>query len=146
MYVLPRGYVHRVTVSDTDIDMLEHVSNLVYPRWIQEGALAHCESLGFDFEAFKQTGGVFVLSRHEIDYLRPAFRGEDLEMRTYVATMSAVQSVRDSVIVRLSDDATLVKSRTIWCYVALENGKPMRIPEEMATRFGDPPRKLPSAV
>ena len=66
------------TVADEDIDILGHASNIAFVRWIQDATLAHSAAVGLGLEAYQRLGGVFVVVRHEIDYLRPALRGDAL--------------------------------------------------------------------
>jgi acyl-CoA thioester hydrolase len=143
MSELPRAYLYQLAVDDADVDVLGHASNLVYLRWVQEAALAHSEAVGLGFDDYKEKGGVFVVTRHEIDYLRPAFRGDALQVRTEVVSMSSAQSVRETEIARTSDASVLAKARTTWGYVGWGSGRPQRIPEDVSSRFGDPPRVLP---
>ncbi len=143
MLEAPHAYVHKLTVVDSDVDVLGHASNLVYLRWVQDAALAHSEAVGLGMNDYKELGGVFVVTRHEVDYLRPAFRGEALRVRTEVVSMSSAQSVRETAIVRESDDVVLAKARTTWGYVQLESLRPARIPENVSEKFGNVPRVLP---
>src|SRR4051812_31949898 len=71
-------------VGDEDIDMLGHASNIAYVRWVQDVAVAHSAAVGLDMEGYSQLGAVFVVRRHEIDYLRPVVRGDTLELRTWI--------------------------------------------------------------
>ena len=52
-----------------DIDELGHVSNLVYLRWVLEVALAHSRARGWDYAHYRALGAVFMVRRHEIDYV-----------------------------------------------------------------------------
>lgn len=130
-----------------DIDDLEHVSNLVYLRWVQDVATAHSEAAGYDFAAYQRLGAVFVVRRHEIDYLRSALLGDRIELRTWVESWKAATSVRVTSIVRLGgpDDASgqaaeveLARARTTWALVSTSNGRPVRIPPELREAFLTP--------
>ena len=65
----------------SDIDELGHVNNAVWVQWIQEVALAHWYSVA---DPAHQDAYIWVVVRHEIDYLRAAFDGETLTGRTWV--------------------------------------------------------------
>ena len=63
------------------IDELGHVNNAVWVQWIQEMvAVAHWHAVA---EAGHQDDYVWVVVRHEIDYLRAALEGETLTGRTW---------------------------------------------------------------
>jgi acyl-CoA thioester hydrolase len=132
---------HRVTVGESDLDELGHTNNIQYVRWLQDAAIAHSAHVGLTFERYVALGGVFVVRRHEIDYLRSALRGDELEVRTHVASVMAAKSERGYEIVRLGDETVVVRALTLWGYVDTTMGRPMRIPDEIYVAFGFEPRK-----
>lgn len=123
-------------VGDGDIDMLEHASNLAYVRWVQDVAVAHSEAVGLDFAAYRQLGAVFVVRRHEIDYLRPVLRGERLELRTWIATVFAAKCHRATDVIRVADGQTVARAVTTWGFIELATGRPRRIPDSVRAAFG----------
>ena len=132
---------HPVTVGEADLDELGHANNIGYLRWLQEAAVAHSSASGLGYQRYLELGGVFVVRRHEIDYLRPALRGDELEVRTHVASVMAAKSERRYEIVRLSDEVVLSRALTIWGFVDIRSGRPMRIPGEVYDAFGFERRK-----
>jgi acyl-CoA thioester hydrolase len=128
-------FAHTIEVMEADIDMLGHASNLAYLRWVQDVAIAHSEAVGLDFEAYKKLGGVFFIRRHEIDYLRPALRGDKLEVRTWVDSAAAAKTNRRTEVKRASDGKILAKASTVWGFVDITTGRPTRIPEFIRTVF-----------
>ena len=128
-------FVHQARVAPGDIDELGHASNLVYLRWLQEAALAHSTSLGFDQAAYLKMGQVWVVRRHEIVYLRPAFEGDELRVETRVTTMGAASSERRTRIVKIADGSALAEAVTDWAFVDIARGRPVRIPEQIRSRF-----------
>ena len=132
---------HRVTVGESDLDELGHTNNIQYVRWLQDAAIAHSAHVGLTWERYVALGGVFVVRRHEIDYLRSALRGDELEVRTHVASVMAAKSERRYEIVRLGDETVLVRALTLWGFVDTTMGRPMRIPDEIYVAFGFEPRK-----
>lgn len=130
-----------VDVSDDDIDMLEHASNIAYVRWVQDVALAHSDEVGFDFAAYQELGAVFVVRRHEIDYLRPVLRGDRLELRTWIDSAFAAKCKRATSIVKLTGDGReleVARAMTTWGFIELATGRPTRIPESVRVAFGRP--------
>ena len=77
-------------VAPSDVDDLHHASNIVYLRWVQEVAIAHSLAVGLGVEAYLLRGSAFVVTRHEIDYVRPALLDEELDLETRVVAMTAV--------------------------------------------------------
>ncbi len=138
------AYAITVTVTESSIDELGHASNIAYVRWIQDVAIAHSNAVGMDFAAYRQLGGVFVVRRHEIDYLRPVLRGDRIEVRTWIDSVMAAKCRRATEIV---DASARVVSRatTTWGYVEIASGRPVRIPDAIRNAFGMP-RALRGAV
>lgn len=133
-------------VADEDIDVLGHMSNIATVRWVQDVAVAHSEAVGLDFAGYRALGAVFVVRRHEIDYLRSALRGEALLVRTWVASAEAAKCVRATEIRRGGPEGeAIVKAATTWGFVDVQKGRPTRIPDSVRVAFGVAPRR-PSRV
>ena len=128
-----------LTVQDEDIDPLGHASNIAYLRWIQDVAVGHSAAIGLDFEAYCRMGAIFVVRRHEIDYLRPVLRGEALEARTWICAVMAAKCERATELTRVSDGAVVARARTIWGFVTQSSGRPTRIPDEVKAAFACTP-------
>ena len=125
-----------VTAQEPDIDNLNHVSNLVYLRWVLEAALSHSDSRGWDHAAYQELGAIWVVRRHEIDYMQSARLGDALSVTTWVPSFKRASCVRRTEILRESDGAQVLRAATTWAFVTMETGRPTRIPEVMHTTFG----------
>lgn len=128
-------YSHAVIVAADDIDELDHASNVVYVRWVQEAAIAHSTAVGLDLAAYRALGGVFVVHRHEIDYLRPAVLADRLAVDTRVVALGPATSERRTEILRARDGALLARARTRWAFLDLRRGRPSRIPDRVRACF-----------
>ncbi len=133
-------YSHIIEVTSDDIDALGHASNIAYVRWVQDVAVAHSEAVGFGYPQYQELGAVFVVRRHEVDYLRPALRGDRLEVRTWVASAQAAKCVRMTEVRSASDGVVLLKASTVWGFVDTVKGRPTRIPDSIRVAFLLPPR------
>ncbi|ACY15224.1 acyl-CoA thioesterase [Haliangium ochraceum] len=137
-------YEFELSPAAEDIDELEHVSNQVYLRWVLEAATEHSNSVGYDFATYKRLGTVFVVRRHEIDYLRSALLGDRVRVRTWIDSWKAASSIRLTEIVRVDEnqdgepsEVPLARARTVWALISLDSGRPQRIPPELAARFAE---------
>jgi acyl-CoA thioester hydrolase len=122
-----------ITASDADIDELDHVSNLVYLRWVLEAATAHSSAKGWGHPEYRKLGSVFIVRRHELDYLAPVLRGEHVIAETWVASWKGASCVRATEIKR--GEQVVLRAATTWAFVSLTSGRPQRIPEELVTAF-----------
>ncbi|MDP9000983.1 MAG: acyl-CoA thioesterase [Myxococcota bacterium] len=126
---------HELVVGADDIDMLGHASNIAFVRWIQDVALAHSAAVGFDFDAYQRLGAVFVVVRHEVDYMRPALRDDRLEARTWISNVMAAKCHRATEIARASNGQLLAKGVTTWGFIELATGRPRRIDPVVRVAF-----------
>ncbi len=140
-----------IIASPDEVDALEHVSNVVYLNWVQRVAQAHSDAMGYDLRAYRRLGAVFVVKRHEIEYVRPAYAGERIRLSTWIAKWRPASSIRMTSISRLADargrvepePVELTRAETLWALVDIESGRPRRIPETLRAAFAAPPPSNP---
>jgi len=113
-------------VEKSDIDALGHVNNVAYVRWIQDVAVAHWLSVA---PAETREKFTWMLTRHEIDYKKQTFAGEEVIIETWVGEPTRVSWERFTEI-RRGDDV-LVKARSVWCLIDRGRTKPTRITGEI---------------
>jgi acyl-CoA thioester hydrolase len=122
-----------ITAAEADIDALGHVSNLVYLRWVMEVAMEHSRARGWDYPEYLTFGAVFMVRRHEIDYLGQVTVGQTLSAETWVDEWRAASCIRKTELVR--DGKVVSRAATTWALISIASGRPMRIPDEMRERF-----------
>jgi acyl-CoA thioester hydrolase len=130
------AFLHAFAVDPSDIDELGHANNVVWVRWVNEAAIAHSRAVGLGPDAYFSMRVLWVVRRHDIEYLVPALSGESLEAITWVATLRGATSLRRTMIRRRSDRCLLARAETTWALVDLETGRPRRIPKEILARYG----------
>jgi acyl-CoA thioester hydrolase len=135
-------FVLEIEVAPSDIDQLGHASNIAYVRWVQDVAVGHSNAVGLDFDAYKAIGAVFVVLRHEIDYLRSALRGDRIKLRTWVSSASAATCRRETELLRVDDGVVVARASTTWGFIDAVSARPRRIPDDIIDRFGEVERKL----
>ena len=122
-------FTYDLTVSESVIDENGHVNNVAYVQWMQDAAIRHARD-GVDYNPAENT--TWVAREHRIEYLLPAFLGEEIEVRTWVSEMKRVRLHRKYEFVRKSDGKVIVKGETEWVYVEAKTGKPIAIPANVA--------------
>jgi acyl-CoA thioester hydrolase len=70
----------------------------------------------------------WVIRAHRIEYVFPAFEGEEIEIKTWVENIRRVQSLRKYEFVRKSDGKMLVRGETDWVFMDVKTGRPILIP------------------
>jgi acyl-CoA thioester hydrolase len=121
-----------IRVDPADIDALNHVNNTVYLRWVQDVAAAHWFAAA---PAEDQAGLVWMVVRHEIDYLSPAGPNDELILRTWVGAAAGLRFDRHTEILRASDRKVLAKAKTVWVPIDPATGRPKRVSERVRGMF-----------
>jgi len=73
-----------VEVKPEDIDVLDHVNNRVYLRWVEEAALHASDVNGWTTPDYIGFGAAWMARQHWIEYLRPCVLGDEIEIYTWV--------------------------------------------------------------
>lgn len=94
----------------------------------------HSDAQGCTREVYRQLNSSWFIRSHRIDYLRPAFAGDDIEILTWVSTMKRSQSMR-RYLFRNQQGDNLARAETDWVYVSADNGRPRKIDPEVAQAF-----------
>ena len=122
----------RITAGDADIDELGHVNNAVWVRWIQDVATAHWEAAA---PPEHQAAYLWVVIRHEIDYLRAVFPGETVTARTWVPEPPRGARFDRHIEFVGADGKPRVRSVTTWAMVDRASGRALRVPAQVAAPF-----------
>lgn len=124
-----------IEIRPEDIDLLGHVNNVVYVRWVQEAAVAHWQA---EAAPEDQAALLWVVVRHEIDYKRPAFLGDGVLARTWVGPAAPRAFERHTELLRARDGALLARARTLWCPVDAKQLRPTEVSDRVRERFSIP--------
>jgi len=119
-------YSFNITVVASDIDILNHVNNNVYLKWINIASTKHWSYLS-DNKFDKQYS--WVALRHEIDYLKPAFLNDVVTVKTWVGETAGVKSIRYVEI--YNKETLLAKGKTVWCLLDAKTMRPKRIKDDI---------------
>ena len=122
------------TVAPRDIDLLGHVNNLVWVRYVVELAAAHADALGLGFEATRALGGIWIVRRHDVLYHANVPAGATIRETTWISSLRGALSLRHA---RFESEAgaLLVEATTEWAYVDASTLRPRRVPSDVRRRF-----------
>ena len=118
-----KSHSYKIKVSEKEIDELNHVNNMHYLKYMENAAKIHWSKLS---DLALNNKFVWVVLRHEIDYLFSAKLNDELIVTTWIGKSYGVKSERYVQIKK--DDRTVLKSKTIWCLLTKKTMKPVRIP------------------
>ena len=121
-------------VAPRDVDLLGHVNNVVWVRFVVELAEAHASALGLGFHATREQGGIWIVRRHDVLYHANVPLGAEVREATWVSSMRGALSHRHA---RFEDAGgrLLVESETEWAWVDATSLRPRRVPAPIRERF-----------
>ncbi len=130
---MPEFYLHEHTVHEDEIDPLGHANNVAYVQWMQDAAIAHSTAQGWPMSRYRELGFAWVVRRHTVEYLLPAAEGDRITIKTWVADMQRVTSLRCYEI--HSGDKLLARAETNWAFIRTVDGRLARIPDAVSRSF-----------
>ncbi len=120
-------------VGPESIDVLGHVNNREYLRWMEDAARGHAAVHGWSLEALRALDRAWVARQHWIEYLRPAFEGDEVELITWVQSVRGPLCLRRYAVHRNAE--LLVVAATEWVFVN-GWGRPVSLTEAERSVFG----------
>lgn len=133
---MTKPFTTLITVHPSEIDALGYVNNAVYQTYLEQAALAHSQQLGFTLDRYRELGGIFVMRRIEIEYLRPALQGDILEILTWVIEFRGACAIRRYEIRKLGARDLMLTAEALWVWVDAETLRPRVVPDMLLEAFG----------
>jgi acyl-CoA thioester hydrolase len=93
----PAPHVYHISPDIDDLDFMGHVNNSRYLLWLQEAVLDHWKHVAPP-AAFAET--LWIALRHEIEYLKPAYRGQNLIISVQLLDLQGVRASYESCVIR----------------------------------------------
>ncbi|MGZ8273984.1 MAG: acyl-CoA thioesterase [Burkholderiaceae bacterium] len=138
---MPRIFHASLVVGPESIDAVGHVNNREYLRWMEDIAVDHSAAQGWPMERYFERGNAWVASTHFLEYLRPSFAGDQLDIYTWIGTWDRRTSVRRYAVTR--QGKLVARGETCWTFVELASGRGCDLPVEVTAAFfvvaGDDP-------
>jgi len=131
---MAQTHLYELEVTASAIDANGHANNVEYLRWMQEAATSHSDAVGCT-AATRAAGATWVVRSHHIEYLRPAFAGDVVQVRTWVADFRRAFSLRKYEFVRCGDSTVLARGETAWIFVDVTSGRPRSVPQQIQALF-----------
>ncbi len=138
------AFSYRFRVRPEDIDDLGHAGNVSWVRWVNVAATEHSLSVGLGLQKYQELGVVWVVRKHEIEYLAEALLNEEIEATTWVATLRGATSTRKTIFKRPRDDKLLARAETMWVLISTSTRRPLRIKKDLMQRYGFEPTAGPT--
>jgi acyl-CoA thioester hydrolase len=121
-----------LTALPEHIDELGHVNNAMWVQWMEQVAVTHWRSVA---DPAHQEKYFWVVVRHEIDYLRPAFEGERIKARTWAGEKPQGAKYDRHMEFVGEDGKARVRALSWWAIIDKALGRPIRVPAEVVAPF-----------
>jgi acyl-CoA thioester hydrolase len=129
---MPAPFILSITATPTDIDELGHVNNAVWVKWIQKAATAHWTAAATPEQI---AAWVWVVVRHEIDYLGNVTAGETVIARTWISEAPRGARFNRNIEFTGPDRRVKVKSVSTWALIDRASGRVARVPKDVVAHF-----------
>ena len=126
------SYSTMITAGPDDIDILGHVNNAVWVKWIQDVAVAHWDAVAAPEH---RDAYIWVVTRHEIDYRGNVSEGETVTALTWVPHPPRGARFDRYMKFTGADGKVRVEAKTTWAMLDKATGRLVRIREEVAAPF-----------
>jgi acyl-CoA thioester hydrolase len=148
----PSAFCRRFKVRHYECAAQGHVNNAVYLQYMQQTAVEASAAAGFGLEWYEAQGTVWVIRKMTIEYLRPAFADDELEVTTWISAFHRVRAYREyevrlvrrgevtspllgSEALSRPEDDLIACAQADWVYVNRQTSRPARIPAEALALF-----------
>jgi acyl-CoA thioester hydrolase len=132
---MPLTYTRRFRVRYYECDAFGHLNNANYLRYMQETAFDASAAAGFDLAEYNRIGKYWLIRETDIEYLRPVFYGDTIEVKTWVMDFHRVRSRRAYEFTRESSSELVARAVTDWVLLDRQTERPTRVTNEMKNAF-----------
>ena len=114
-------------VRSYECDSYGHVNNANYLNYLEYARCEMLKEVGFDYPAMVKHGYGIYVARIEIDYKKPAFADDELEIRSKSVKKGAVSGIIAQDIWR--GEELLAEAKVTWAFVD-SKGQPTKLPPQ----------------
>lgn len=126
-------FTYKIDVRFRDCDPLGHTNNAVYLTYLEQTRLHYWREL-WGFGAARSNAPGVIMARAEIDYKRPSFYGQTLEVRMSLASIGNSSFTYNYEIVD-GDNNLIASARTVQVMYDYATAKSVPIPDEIRQKM-----------
>ncbi len=134
-------------VRSYECDMYGHVNNAVYLQYCEYARVEFLEQLGFTLVKLKQSGILLPIVRIEIDYRKPLYSNEIIEVTVKWVKRGRSSAVFEQKIIKKATRQVAARAMVTWVSTDLK-GKTKAVPslliESVQDQFGGVPEIEPN--
>lgn len=134
----PDPFAIEVVVDPAQIDALGHTNNVHYLAWLQDCAWAHSVARGVDVDQMVRLDRAMAVRQTTMTYLGPTFAGDRLWVGDWITACDGrLRAQRTFQILREADRSTVLRAVIDYVCIAIESGRPSRMPEPFVRAYAD---------
>ena len=127
-----KAFTREFVATPESIDELGHVNNAVWVQWIQQVATGHWDAAA---PQSHKDAYIWVVVRHEIDYLDNVGPGESVTARTWISDPPKGARFDRNVEFLNAAGKVVVRAKTTWAMIDKASGRIARVRNEIAAPF-----------
>lgn len=131
----PGTFRMRRQVAWEELDRRGCVNEGAYLDYVGECGIRVVAAHGWPVARMSAAGFAIIMRRHQVEYVAPAFLGDELEIATWAAHVRRSTAMRYYTITRTSDQQLLARVHTYAVWLDLATGRPIRIPPHFMDAF-----------
>ena len=120
----------RLKVRTYECDSYGHVNNATFLNYCEVARVELLEKIGYSLERLMKSGFFLVIIKIEMEYKKPAYANEELEVSVNWIERGTTSAVFEQEIVNTRNNLLVAKAKVVWVSTDL-NGKPTAIPSEL---------------
>ncbi len=125
----PPPFRLELQVRAYELDFQGHVNNAVYLSWLEHARWEGLVAYGLGRDYFHKEGVAPVVARAVMNYRRPAFLGDRVEVSLTSGRVAGSRFWLQHAIKRVEDGRILVDGELVCVCIHLASGRPTRVPE-----------------
>ncbi len=127
-------FVTTLKVRTYECDLYGHVNNAVFLNYFEMARVEFLYYLGFSLQSLKKEGFLLPIVKIEIEYKKPVFPGEELELALDWTRKGKTSATFRQVAKRNGE--TVAAADVTWVVTDLQ-GKPIDFPETLLRAFNE---------
>jgi len=141
---MPLTHTRTFRVRYYECDARGYLNHTNYLRYMQEAAFDASAAAGYGLARYTAMGRFWLVRETDIEYLRPLYYEDSVEVKTWVADFRRVRSRRLYEFRLVGSGELVARGNTDWAFLESATGRPAVIPTEMVATFL--PEGRPAAV
>jgi len=111
------------------IDIVGHLSNIIYVEWMEIGRLKLLEAMGLPVTELTKKDIFPILVSTSITYKQPIFYGEKIKLEVWLSKLNAASAIIEFRFIK-NDNVLAATGNQKGLFINGSSGKPFRLPED----------------